>query len=140
MQNSKVYNWLMRKHLAIFKGRVGELILKGEKLVETRFSKAKIVPFGVVSSGDLVYIKPSGKDIIGQFRVKKVIFYDGLDPGDIKVIKETYGQEITADDDYWQRKSNSIYGTLIFIGQTTPFITAPTKIPKKDLRGWVVLG
>ncbi len=66
------------KHLAIFKGDGGEKILTGEKLIETRFSKSKIPPFGVISTGDLVYIKPSGGDIIGQFRVKKVIFFDGL--------------------------------------------------------------
>ena len=67
------------KHLAIFKGRGAELILTGEKSIESRFSKRKDPPFGLISSGDLVYIKLSGKDIIGQFRVKKVIFFDGLD-------------------------------------------------------------
>ena len=103
----------MKKHLAIFKDRIGELILNGEKVIETRFSIAKIAPYGQVESGDLVYIKPSGKEIIGQFRVKKVVFID---------------------------KANGKYATLIFVGQTERFLTAPIKIHKKDLRGWVVLG
>lgn len=129
----------VRKHLAIFRTGAGEDILDGKKTIETRFSKMKIAPFGQISTGDLVYIKPAGTDIIGQFRVKKVIFYDGLDDGEIGEIKEKYGEKIAADEAYWQRKAKSVYGSLIFIGQVTRFITAPLKITKKDLRGWVVL-
>ena len=127
------------RHLAIFKGEGGELILSGKKTIESRFSKRKDPPFGVISSGDLVYIKPSGKDIIGQFRVKKVIFFDGLEIGDIEEIREKYEKELSVDESYWKGKENSKFGTLIFIGDSSRFITSPVKIPKKDLRGWVVL-
>lgn len=129
----------MKKHLAIFKKGVGERILDGTKKIETRFSKMKLAPFLQISAGDLVYIKPTGKDIIGQFRVKKVHFYDGLEKEDIEDIRLKYGGYIAADEEYWERKKTSKYASLIFIGQTTPFITAPIKIPKKDLRGWVIL-
>ncbi len=127
------------KHLAIFSKGVGDLILSGKKSIESRFSKSKIAPFGAVSAGDLIYIKPSGEEIIGQFRVKKVIFYDGLNREDILKIKEEFGQQILADETYWQSRLNCKYGTLIFIGDSSRFITAPFKYPKKDLRGWVVL-
>lgn len=128
------------KHLAIFKGDGAEKILIGKKTIESRFSKVKIAPFGVISSGDLVYIKSSGKDIIGQFRVKKVIFFDGLEVLDIRKIREQYNKELSIDETYWQSKEKSKFGTLIFIGNSSRFITSPIKIPKKDLRGWVVLG
>lgn len=128
----------MKKHLAIFKGKAGELILSGQKTMESRFSKAKIAPYGVISSGDLVYIKPAGKEIIGQFRVKKVIFYDGLTVRDLTELRERYSKELSVDGDYWQKRQPN-YGTLIFIGEVNPFITSPIKYPKKDLRGWVVL-
>lgn len=127
------------KHLAIFKGDGAEKILSGDKLIESRFSKRKDPPFGVISAGDLVYIKPSGKDIIGQFRVKKVIFFDNLDSSDLTDLKEKYDKNLAVREDYWQGKEKSKYGTLIFIGEVDPFITAPIRIPKKDLRGWVVL-
>ena len=104
----------MKRHLAIFKGDSGEQILQGKKIINVRFSNRKLPPFGMISSGDLVYIKPSGKDIIGQFKVKKVKFCEDPD-------------------------TNPKYTTEIFVGQTQKFITAPIKIPKKDLRGWVVL-
>lgn len=127
------------KHLAIFKGEAGEKILQGKKTIESRFSRAKSVPFGAVGSGDLVYIKPSGKDIIGEFRVRKVIFFDGLSPKDLDYIKKEYGEGLAVEENYWEGKANSKYGTLIFIGDSSRFITSPIRIPKSDLRGWVVL-
>lgn len=129
----------MTRHLAIFKGNGAELILSGKKTIESRFSKRKDPPFALLACGDLVYIKPSGKDIIGQFKVKKVIFYDGLTWDDILDIKERFGKEIALDESYWGSKNNAKYGSLIFIGESSRFITSPIKIPKKDLRGWVVL-
>lgn len=127
------------KHLAIFKGDASELILSGKKTMESRFSKRKNPPFGQISKGDLVYIKPSGKDPIGQFRVKKVIFFDGLEIGDVGEVREKYEKELVVDEAYWKGKKEAKYGTLIFIGEVDPFITSPIKYPKKDLRGWVVL-
>lgn len=129
----------MTRHLAIFKGEGAQLILTGKKTVESRFSKRRNPPFGQISSGDLVYIKPSGKDPIGQFRVKKVIFFDGITPEDILNIRKRHGKWLAVDQAYWINKTNAKYGTLIFIGEVDPFITSPLKFPKKDLRGWVVL-
>ena len=130
----------MQKHLAIFKGNGGELILSGKKTVESRFSKRKSPPFNNISSGDLVYIKPTGKEIIGEFRVQKVIFFDGLEKKDIEEIKLKYGGNIVVEPEYWKKNLDSKYGTLIFISSSTRFLTSPIRIPKKDLRGWVVLG
>ena len=127
------------KHLAIFKGSGGELILTGAKTIESRFSKRKSPPFGTISTGDLVYIKPTGKEIIGQFRVQKVLFFDGLEDSDVEDIKKRYGKELAVEETYWKGKTGTKYGTLIFIGDSAKFITSPVKIPKKDLRGWVVL-
>lgn len=129
----------MKNHLAIFKGKAGELILSGKKTIESRFSRVKLPPFGIVSSGDLVYIKPSGKDIIGQFRVKKVIFFDNLDADDLSDLKKRYGKSLAVSEEYWEKNRNSRYATLIFIGDSSRFITSPVRFSKKDLRGWVVL-
>ncbi len=129
----------MSKHLAIFKGSAGEEILSGKKTIESRFARVKNPPFGAISAGDLVYIKPSGKDIIGQFRVKKVFFFDSLDLTDLNNLKKSYGRKLSVDKEYWEKQKNARFGTLIFIGDCTKFIFSPVKFPKKDLRGWVVL-
>ncbi|MFA5933576.1 MAG: hypothetical protein WCV81_05765 [Microgenomates group bacterium] len=134
----------MKKHLAIMNKTTVEAILTGVKTIETRFSQHKIAPFGVISVGDLVYIKPPGEEIIGQFRVKKVFSFEGLTEGDLEKIFADYGSKISTgntqeDEKYFSDKKKSTYGTLIFIGDSERFITSPIKIKKSDQRGWVVL-
>ncbi|MDO8429102.1 MAG: hypothetical protein Q7S88_00550 [Candidatus Daviesbacteria bacterium] len=150
----------MRRHLAIMHQSVIEAILLGRKTIETRFSKHRIVPFGAISVGDLVYLKPPGKEIEGQFRVKKVYTYDGLTTSDVEKIFTEFKSEIaTGDQDfdrgYLIQKRGSLFGTVIFIGDSERFInlaiisralnsraniTSPIKITKSDRRGWVVIG
>ncbi len=135
----------MRTHLAIFTGSSLAQILSGKKTIETRFSQHRIVPFGQVNTGDTVYIKPAGGEIVGQFKVKKVIFYDGLEAEDLQLINKTYGKQIVVGsvverEQFFASKAKSKFGSLIFIDKVERFITSPVKVPKKDLRGWVVLG
>jgi len=135
---------IMSKHLAIMRKPAIEAILNGTKTIESRFSKRKIPPFGVISVGDLVYIKPPGEEIIGQFKAKKIIFYEGLVEKDLEDIFKEYGRHMEVGDKvedvrYRQEKKQSFYGTLIFISRSERFITPPVKIKKKDLRGWMVL-
>jgi hypothetical protein len=118
------------KHIVKFTKDEAEKILDGQLEVLGRFSKSKINPFSVVSTGDLVYIRINREEVIGQFRVKKVIFFDGLDNMDIKEIKEKYQQDLIEKD--------SKFGTLIFIGSSNRFLTSPIKLPKKNLKAWMV--
>ena len=135
---------IMRKHLAIMNKLAIEAILSGRKTVETRFSKNKIIPYGAVSIGDLVYMKPPGEDIVGQFKVKKVFYFEGLSPDDVNKIFSDYGKGISVTDKnvdakYQNDKQESSFGTLIFISESERFITSPIKVKKHDLRGWMVL-
>ena len=132
------------KHLAIFKGDGAEKILTGKKTIESRFSKNKIAPYGVVSAGDLVYMKLSGGAIIGQFRVKKVFYFSGLEKQDIEHIFAEYGGRFLIGDDsfdkrYRKEKLESKFATLIFIKDPERFLTSPIRIQKSDKRGWVVI-
>lgn len=134
----------MKKHLAIFTRNAIKAIISGEKTVETRFSKKKIAPFGVVSVGDVVYMKPPGEELAGQFEVTKVISLEGIDEADWKWIKNEYGEKISFGTvaemkNYFKEHQNSRYATIIYIGKIEQFVTSPIKIEKKDLRGWVVL-
>lgn len=134
----------MRRHLAIFSPEAIEALLAGKKLVETRFSQRRIEPFAKVSIGDVVYIKPPGKEIVGQFKVKKVISFEGMEKEDWQLIKLKFGRQTflgskQRDGDFFKKHQNAHFGTLIFIDQTEQFITSPVKINKKDLRGWMVL-
>ncbi len=127
------------KHLAIFKKETAEKILTGDKTLDCRFSRLKKAPFLQISKGDLVYIKVSGEEIIGQFRVKKVIFIDGVTEEDIRDLEGRCKRDISEDQSYWKEIKDYRFASLIFIGDCIRFITSPVKIPKKDSRGWVVL-
>lgn len=134
----------MSKHLAIL-SKVGiEAILSGKKTIEARFSQKKIAPYGSVLVGDTVYIKPPGGEIIGEFRVKKVFYYCGLESGDMADLLTRYGKQLSLgnrleDIKYTQAWAKAKYGTLIFISQSDRFITSPVKIKKSDLRGWMTI-
>lgn len=134
----------MKKHLAILSKEAVKRIFEGKKTIETRFSKSQIPPFGIVSSGDLVYLKPPGEEIKGRFLVKKVIFFENLSDEDWVLIRSNYGERISLgslklDNSYFKNHENARFGTLIFIDRVEQFLTSPIKITKKDLRGWVVL-
>lgn len=135
----------MQKHLAIIYPEVIKQIFSGQKTIETRFSKSKIAPFGQIKVGDLVYIKPPGKDIQGQFWVSKVVSFEGLEKEDWEFIKNHYGDRLSLgsknqDQAFFEAKKDARYGTLIFIGRVDQLITSPIKLEKRDQRGWVVLG
>ena len=135
---------LMKKHLAIMNKPTIEAILAGKKTIETRFSLHKISPFESVAPGDLVYMKPPGEEIVGQFRVKKVFSFAGLVPEDMENIFKSYGKQIAMgdkveDDKYKEEKKGCKYGTLIFISESERFIVSPLKVKKSDMRGWMVI-
>lgn len=129
----------MLKHLAIFRGDAIEQILSGKKRVDARFSQKKVLPFGLVSKGDVVLMKKPGQKILGQFEVSRVLFWDHPAKEEIEAIRKKYRQILGMTEQFWQEKDNINYLTLIFIGTVSPFLVSP-KIEKKDLRGWVVLG
>lgn len=135
-----VYNTLV-KHLVVYQTDLAEAILNGRVVVDIRLSKKKNVPFGVVSSNDIVLVKQVGKDIIGQFRVKKVITIDGVNSKDISDYKGMYVDTLVHLYGNMDNEKDAKYATVIFIGEVSRFITSPIKLSKIRLRKeWEVLG
>lgn len=134
----------MHKHLAIFSDSAAQSIFNGSKLIEGRFSQKRIAPFGVVHSGDVVYIKPPGKEITGQFSVGKVISFENMQNEEWELIKNYFWPRISLgsqnlDEEFLHNHQLAKFGTLIFIERVEQFITSPLKFKKTDQRGWVVL-
>ncbi len=134
----------MKKHLAILTRPAIKAVISGEKTVEIRFSKKKISPFGEVNTGDIVYMKPPGEDLTGQFEVTKVIMLDGIDQTDWDWIKDQFMEKMSLGSvaeakNYFKIHQGSKYATIMFIGSVEQFITSPIRIIKRDLRGWLVI-
>lgn len=123
------------EHLAIMDKNTINMILKGKKIVESRFSKNKISPFNKVKVGETVYLKESGKDITASFEIEKVIFFDDLNSSKIISLKEKYNNLIKAPIVYWNYKLDSKYGTLMYIKSVKEL--KPIKIRKKGRQGFI---
>ncbi len=135
----------MKKHLAIFSTNVIEAIFAGVKTVDSRLSKNKIAPYLQVSTGDIVYIKPPGEDIIGQFIVRKVMYLEGYNRPEYDVIIRDFWPQISWGNKkeekrfIEEKREDSRYLTLIWIDQLERFLIPPVRIRKTDNRAWVVL-
>lgn len=128
----------MSRHLAIFDREAIGSIFSGKKKVEGRFSQIKISPFSKVARGDVVLMKLSGEEIVGQFLVDRVVSFDHPNKEDVEFVKRKYGKDLSLPGTFWLEKEKINYITLMIIGTVTKFIVPPV-IKKKDLRPWVVL-
>lgn len=118
------------EHLAIMTRGYIEKILSLEKTIESRFSKNKIAPYGKICVGEQVFMKEVGKEVSAVFEVENVIFFDCLTEEKICEIRNQYGKEICADEEFWDSKKDAKYATLIFIKD--PRSVIPFKIYKND--------
>ncbi|CAG8515167.1 9181_t:CDS:10 [Gigaspora margarita] len=74
-------------------------ILKGKKTIESRFSQKKIVPYGQINVRDVVLMKKSGGNVLGEFTVKNVLEFEKLNLTKLQEIKAKYGKEICSKAD-----------------------------------------
>ena len=128
----------MAKHLAVFVGDAVEKILKGEKTVELRLALSKIAPYGQIKKEDAILLKESGDKVLGQVSVDNVLFYENLDGEMIGRLRKEYTTETGLPDEFWQRKANARYASIIFLKNPRRFLT-PLKIKKKNRRPWIIL-
>lgn len=134
----------LQKHLAIFKQPFLNLILSGEKTIESRFSQNKIAPFCKVKKGDVIIMKESGGLVYGEFTAGEVISISAQSEPSENIYKaKEYSKEICsdADPDFWQKRKLANYATLIKITKLKHY-----KIPRhcyektsKDRRSWIIL-
>jgi hypothetical protein len=125
-----------RLHLGVFAEPYLSLMLKGDKTIESRFSKNKIMPYNSISNDDIVIVKKSGSDIVALFTAKKVLSFD-LSVTSINEIRDKYQTELCVSDEFWEQKENSNYATLIFIDEIIKL--KPFHINKKGMQTWIIL-
>ena len=123
-------------HLAIFREPYLTFILEGKKKIETRFAKRACPPFGRVSNGDVVLLKPVGGDVSGVCEIERVWFYH-LDAEAFAFIKDRFGEMICpADGSFWTERESKNVATLMLVKNVIPI--EEMHVEKRDRRGWVV--
>lgn len=91
------------KHIAILRQPFYDMILSGEKTIESRWSKNKIAPYMQVQKEDVIFLKETGKNVTAKAIVEKVEFYE-LTPDIAEEIREKHGKEIGIDKfDDWNK-------------------------------------
>ena len=90
------------KHLAILKQPFFNMVLSGEKTIESRWSMNKIAPYNKVNVGDEILLKETGKNVTATAKVKNVKYYE-LTPEKVENIRIKYGKQIGTDKfENWQ--------------------------------------
>lgn len=127
-------------HLAIFTPPFIDLILEGKKTIESRFTKVRCAPYGLVKKGDTILMKESGGLVIGEFTAGDILTFSNLDENKLKEIAEEYSIHLCAyaDDNFWENRKNTCYATLIYVENPLRY-DEPFSFPKKDRRGWVII-
>ena len=124
-------------HLAIFVDPYLDLVLKGHKTIESRFSSRRVMPYGRVNSGDMVLLKKSGGDIVGLCLIAHAWYYH-LDIHSWQAIREDYAKALCAQDPaFWDKRKAASFATLMQLGEVRRI--SPISIDKRDRRGWVLL-
>ncbi|HBA37109.1 MAG TPA: hypothetical protein DCY94_00160 [Firmicutes bacterium] len=123
-------------HLGVFAEPYLTYMLEGKKTIESRFNKNRIVPYGKISKNDVVLVKKSSGPIVAYFTIKEVLFYD-LMKSSIEEIKTKYGSKLCVGEDFWGKKKDSRYATIIIIDKLTKL--TPFNINKKGMQTWILL-
>lgn len=124
------------KHLAIFKQPFYDMVLSGEKTIESRWSMNKIAPYNKVNIGDEILLKLTGQLVTATAKVKDVKYYE-LTPEIAEDIRLKYGREIGIDKfENWDETRQKKYLTLIWLEDVTTI--KPLRVPRSNGAGWVV--
>jgi len=125
------------KHIAILRQPFFDMVINGEKTIESRWSMNKIAPYGKVNIGDEILLKETGKDVTARCVVKDVKYYQ-LIPELVEEIRIKYGKEIGTDKfKDWQSTLKKKYCTLIWLEKVKKI--EPIKVKRSNGAGWLLI-
>lgn len=126
------------KHVAILRKQPFYKIISGKKVIETRWSMNKIVPFNALKENDVIYLKETGKDVSARAEVEKVEYYL-LNDSVIKQIIKKYHKEICICDKekFYFKVKDKKYCSLIWLKNIEKI--EPIKVKKSNGAGWLII-
>ena len=125
------------KHLAILRQPFFDMVLNGEKTIESRWSMNKIAPYNKVNVGDKILLKLTGHPVTATAKVQDVKYYE-LTPEIVEDIRIKYGKQIGTDKfEDWDSTFQKKYCTLIWLEDVKTI--NPLEVPRSNGAGWIVL-
>ena len=127
----------IRGHLAILNQPYLDKILRGEKTIESRFTKNRVPPHGRVIAGDTILLKESSGPLLGLAVVSQAEYFGPLETGDVRRLINENKAGLAPEDDFYELKKESKYASLLHLTGVTPL--EPLSLSKTDRRAWIVL-
>ncbi len=125
-------------HVAILLPCYIDLILRGQKTIESRLTRRAIAPYQIVRPGDLIHFKASGGGYRAAARAGRVHFFQTRVPEDVTELESRFNAAVCADDAYWRMKRDSRFATFIELRDVYPVNAGPTIAPSRG-PAWFVL-
>ena len=127
----------LMKHIAILRPPFFDMVLNGEKTIESRWSMNKIAPYNKVKTGDQILLKLTGKPVTATAIVKDIKYYQ-LTPEKVEQIRIQYGKEIGTDKfKNWPAILQKKFCTLIWLENVKQI--EPLEVPRSNGAGWIVV-
>lgn len=127
-----------RVHVGVLMGGYVDEILAGVKTIETRLSTTRRSPFGAVAPGERVYFKERGGGIRATAIIERVRCFDRLTPAMVRALRDEYGEAIRGTSEYWKRKVDAKYATLMWLREVEPVRFGP-RVPVFYGSAWVTI-
>lgn len=125
------------KHIAILRQPFYDMVLSGEKTIESRWSMHKVAPYNKVQKDDIILLKETGKNVTATAKVEKVAYFE-LTPAKVEEIRAKWGKQIGIDKfEDWQSTLEKKYCTLIWLKDVKKI--EPLKVPRSNGAGWIAL-
>ncbi len=125
------------EHIAILRQPFFDMIIRGEKTIESRWSMNRSAPFNKVQAGDKILLKRTGCPVTATATAKKVMQFE-LTPDKVEDIRVMYGKQIGTDKfEDWQDTLHKKYCTLIWLENVEEI--EPIEVPRSNGAGWIVV-
>ncbi len=124
-------------HVAILKRLYLNLILSGQKTVESRLTRTAQPPLGCIAPGERIFLKASSGPFMATAVAGKIEQHDNLEPYDILRLRLLHDRTVCGDDAYWELKKDSRFAVFVELTEVEPIEVGP-KYPK-SMRAWHVV-
>ncbi len=125
-------------HVAILLKPYLDLLLSGRKTIELRLTITNRVPYQVIEAGERLYFKQSAAPFRATALADHVLFLDDLTPSRVQQLKRDYNHAILGESDFWQRKREAKYATLVWVREVEPIQFGPRVDPQRGI-AWLTL-
>jgi len=127
----------IRHHLAVVRKQYLAMIASGQKRIECRILRRRLVPFQAVDTGDRVWFKQRCGPILATAKAERVRWQTLHDHRQFESIRRRYGRQICAESGFWPTEDGVWHVGLIWLKDVE--VCTPIWIEKTDRRAWVVL-